>query len=284
MSKTSIVSATVTVPAESPARKLSIAANPITATPNPSTIPSVPAPKPVAVKGKPTRAIRYAAAVLEGQDDMLETAALCFVSNNARIKKQGEDWILESSEFASCTAGAQVFPIADDILSRIHRIRALYCGSTPTFSVEHIYWIDADGKPLREIRSSIPVTVISSKGVADLKSMSGTEPLGSVVFQAMISDPKVKEALSLHGESGLSWSQIYDVIDFLGGVDEIIKAGYATRAKTGPVRQTANHHRHLGSRKNANPLPPNPPTLVEGTEFARNLLKCWIASRVRPQP
>lgn len=83
---------------------------------------------------------------------MLETAALCFVSNNARIKKQGEDWILESSEFASCTAGVQVFPIADDILSRIHRIRALYCGSTPTFSVEHIYWINAEVEPLREIR------------------------------------------------------------------------------------------------------------------------------------
>lgn len=212
MSKTSILSATVTVPADSPARKLPIAANPITATRKPSTVPTVPAAKPAVAKVVPTRAIRYAAAVLEGQDDMLEAAALCFASDDARIKKDGQDWVLESSEFVSCTAGVQVFSIADDILSRIHRIRALYCGSTPTFSVEHIYWINAESELLREIRGSMPITVISSKGVAELKSMSRTEPLGSAVFHAMISDPKVNEALSLHGESELSWSQIYDII------------------------------------------------------------------------
>jgi len=116
---------------------------------------------------------------------MLESVAPCFVSNNARIKKDEEGWILESSEFASCTTGEQVFPIADDIVSRVHRILALYCGATDTLSVEHIYWINAEGEPLRSIRGSMPVNVVSSKGLAELKSMSGTLPLGSTVFQAM---------------------------------------------------------------------------------------------------
>lgn len=136
-----------------------------------------------------------------------------------------------------------------------------------------------EGEKLRSIRGSMPVNVVSSKGLAELKRMSGAEPLGSAVFQAMILDPAVNEALTLHGESELSWSQVYDIIEFVGGVDRIAKAGYANRKKTSTVRQTANHYRHLGRQKN-NPLPSNPSTLGEGSEFARSLLKRFISSRL----
>jgi hypothetical protein len=239
----------------------------------------VPAQQAVA-KATPTpQVIQYAAAVLKGQPNLLEAMAQCFVSDNARIRKHEEGWILESSEFASCTAGEQVFPIADDIAARIHRILALYCGTTETISVEHIYWMNAAGEPLRSIRGSISVNVFSSKGLAELKTMRGTHPLGSVVFQSMILDAAVREALTLHGESGLSWSQIYDLIEFLGGAAGIAKAGYANTKQTRAVRQTANHYRHLGSPKNF-PLPSNPPTLSEATDFTRGLLQRWISSRV----
>ena len=60
----------------------------------------------------------------------MDWLAPCFVSDDARIKKCEEGWILESSEFASCTSGGQVFPIAENIVSRIHRILSLYCGVT----------------------------------------------------------------------------------------------------------------------------------------------------------
>lgn len=136
---------------------------------------------------------------------------------------------MESSEFASCTTGEQVFPIADDIAARIHRILALYCGTTPTISVEHIYWINAAGEPLRSIRGSISVNVISSKGLAELQAMRCTEPLGSAVYQSMIPDAAVGGALTLHGEGGLSWPRIYDIIEFLGGEAGIVKAGYACK-------------------------------------------------------
>src|SRR5712692_7174723 len=78
-----------------------------------NTATSAPARQAVA-KPNPTRqVIRYAAAVLKGQANMLESVAPCFVSNSARIRKHEEGWMLESSEFASCTTGEQVFPIAD---------------------------------------------------------------------------------------------------------------------------------------------------------------------------
>jgi hypothetical protein len=275
MNKPVVVSATVTVPERSPVRGLSI-----TATPNAPTAPSTPPQQTVEkAKTKPSLVIRYATAVLKGQPDTLESIAPCFDSNTARIKKHEESWVLESSEFVSCTTGEEVFPIADDIVSRINRILALYCSFTPTLSVDHINWINAEGERLRSLRGSISVNVVSSSGLAELKSISDTQPLGSAVFQVMIRDLAVNEALILHGESGLSWSQVYDIIEFVGGEASIAKSGYANRTQTRTFRQTANHYRHLGSSKKY-PLPSNPPTLAQGSEFARSLLKRFISSRL----
>jgi hypothetical protein len=276
MSPIDIVTATATLPEPSATRRVTL-----TATPMPPTAPTAPA-QPVATKTATNltpQPIRYAAAVLEGGLNIFEWAAPCFASNNARIKKHEETWILESSEFASCTTGEQVFPIADDLVSRIHRILSLYCDSTPSFSVEYISWIDAEGEPKRSIRGFSTVNLISPDGLAQLATMSGTQPLGSAVLQAMTLDSAVNEALILHGEDDLRWSQVYDIVEFLGGVAGVVKAGYATDKQTRSVKQTANHHRHLGSPKKS-ALPSHPPTLAEASEFARSLLKCWIASRL----
>jgi hypothetical protein len=82
---------------------------------------------------------------------------------------------------------------------------------------------------------------------------------------------------SLHGKRELSWSQVYDIIEFLGGVDGIVKGGYAKKKQTGMVKRTANHYRHLGSPKKL-PLPPGPPPLAEAAEFASSLLKRYLFS------
>jgi hypothetical protein len=275
MNKTTVVTATTTVPAESSLRSLEI----VTGTPVPATTPSAPAQQAVTKPGPTLQPIRYAAAVLKGQADMLESVAECFVSDDVRVRKHEEGWILESSEFTSCTTGEQVFPIADDIVSRLHRILALYCGADEVLSVAHIYWINAAGEKLRAIRGVLPINVISSTGIAELKTMRGTQPLGSAVFQTSVLDPTVNEALALHGESGLSWSQVYDIIEFLGGADSIAKAGCADKKQTQTVRRTANHYRHLGSLRKY-PLPSNPPALAEATEFARSLLKRYLSSRL----
>jgi hypothetical protein len=276
MSPIDIVTATATLPEPSSTRKLTLTATPMPATP--PTAPAQPAATKTAISLTP-QPIQYAAAVLEGGLNVLELAAPCFASSNARIQKHEETWILESSEFASCTTGEQVFPIADDIVSRIHRILSLYCDTTPAFSVEYISWIDAEGEPKRSIRGFSTVSLFSPDGLAQLAAMSGAQPLGSAVLQAMTLDSAVNEALTLHGDDDLGWSQVYDIVEFLGGVAGVTKAGSATAKRTRSVKQTANHYRHLGSAKKY-PLPPTPPTLPQAGAFARSLLKLWIASRV----
>jgi hypothetical protein len=276
MNKTTVVTATVSVPAESSVRSLEF----VTGTPVPATTtPSAPPQQTVTKPGPTLQPIRYAAAVLKGQVNMLESIAVCFVSDDARVRKHEENWILESSEFASCTTGEQVFPIADNIVSRLQRILALYCGAYEVLSVAHIAWVNAAGEKLRSIRSVLPINVFSSTGITELETMRGTQPLGSAVFQASVLNTTVSEALALHGESGLSWSQVYDIIEFLGGAEGIAKAGYADKKQTRTVRQTANHYRHLGNVRKY-PLPSNPPALAAATEFSRNLLKRFLCSQL----
>ena len=155
----------------------------------------------------------------------------------------------------------------------------MYCNSTSFFEAKYISWTNEEDARWRAIRGSTGVNIVSSNGFAELRKMSGTRALGSTIFQAVDLDPDVKEALAFHGEGELSWSQVYDIIEFLGGAEEIAKAKLASKEKTDIVRQTANHYRHQGSiRKNT--LPPNPPQLAEVVDFARGLLKRWISSRL----
>jgi len=282
-----ILSTTVTVAATTEVWGLSVAATVnLLGTPNPT--PASPPAQSAVAKIVPSPVIRYAAALLTGQEDVLASIAPCFDSDSARIKRQRlkekeDSWVLESSEFALCTTGNEVLAVADDIISRIHQILALYCNYTPILSVNCICWINAKGESLRTVRDSISVNVASSKGLAELKSASGTQPLGSTVFEAMTRDVRVNEALALHGDSGLSWSQVYDIIDLVGGVKGILKVGYATRKQASAVRQTANHYRHQGLKKKP-ALPANPPTVDQANEFARGLLKRWISSRLSTVP
>lgn len=118
---------------------------------------------------------------------------------------------------------------------------------------------------------------IPPRGIAELADASGVQPLGSAIAQRAASDAAVDEALKLRGDFG--WSQIYDIIEFLGGADRIATAGWTSKKRTSEVRQTANHFRHLGSPKQSR-LPARPPTIDQARVFAGDLLKRWIASRL----
>ncbi len=211
-------------------------------------------------------------ATLSGQADLFEKVAPCFASDTARINKLDDGWVLESSAFNSCSEPATVFPIADDLLQLIHRILALYSNLASPFTVSYIQEFNAEGRPSRRaIRATRVIDIYSAKGIAELASPRGVQPLGSAIAQRAASDPAVKEALNLRGDFG--WSQIYDMIEFLGGANGIERAGWATKGRTREIRQTSNHFRHLGSPRKY-PLPANPPTIDEARIFADDVLKC----------
>jgi hypothetical protein len=85
----------------------------------------------------------------------------------------------------------------------------------------YIQGFHADGTPSEHaIRGSTLINIYSSAGLVELAAPCGTHPRGAAILERATDDPKVKEALNLVGDQELNWSQIYDVIEFLGGAKE----------------------------------------------------------------
>ena len=220
------------------------------------------------------------AAMLRGQRPVIESIAPCFTSSEARIRVLDKHWILESSRFSNCSSIDEAFRIADRLVIQIQGVLGVYLGLHSSISVSSILTLDPNGRAVHQrLRELIVINVYSAHGLRELSDLSKSKPMGSALLALSAYDSAVEEALKLVGERGLGWSQIYDIIEFLGGENAISSSGFSTRSQTRLVRRTANYYRHLG-RKARDPLPTNPPTLAEAQIFAAGLLKRWLGARL----
>jgi hypothetical protein len=197
------------------------------------------------------------------------------------VRRLGKEWILESKAFEACASADEAFATVDTLLRTINRIFTIYVSVFEPFRANTILAFDDGGKLVqRRGRTSIDVTVIGSAGIRELSATLGGDSLGSVLLACATTDRRVAEALALVESHAITWPQIYDVIEFLGGADEIAASALAPRADTVRIRRTANHYRHLGGKRGY-PLPANPPRLREARSFATTLLKKWLYAQVQ---
>jgi hypothetical protein len=218
---------------------------------------------------------------LNGTKPLFENVAPCFQSDFARIKRVGDNWFLESSAFNGCATGNEVFPIADKLLRLIHRVTAAHAMLFSPFETGYVEcFTDAGAFVNRALRATHRVQIYTAEGINKLQELRGEGPLGSVLVEAAWKDKKLEEALALIGDGeDLNWSQLYDILEFLGGPDAIVKKGWAARKQVIKCRQTANHHRHLGSPKKY-PLPADPPSWGKARTFVLGLLTNWISDQI----
>ena len=188
---------------------------------------------------------------------------------------------LESSDFDACANVCEVFPIADVVLRLIHRVTAVYAGVFSPFEIGYVEAFDDAGVYVnRSLRATQRVQIYSLQGLQELQVLRGKRSLGSAVVGAALADKKLEEGLALIGDGeDLHWSQLYNILEFLGGEDAIVKRKWATRQQIRECRQTANHHRHLGSPRKY-PVPANPPTSGEARSLVLALLRRWIAEQI----
>src|ERR1700758_1836893 len=104
MKKPVIVSNFVTVPASSEVWGINLVVTPMPPGTLPAPTPQPPSSSAQQAVAKPAPPMKYAGAVLTGQEDILAFIAHCFDCESARItkhkiKRQEESWVLESSEF-----------------------------------------------------------------------------------------------------------------------------------------------------------------------------------------
>ena len=223
--------------------------------------------------------MRYLA-VVQSQSGVLEHFVNSFSSDACRITRFNEVWAFESPAFNASSSAAEVFPLADALLSDVRRILSLYGGMSSPVTVNYIQCVDENGQPCGiSIRSTITIHMMSPTATTELATPVHGQPLGTAILEASLKDTKIKEALTLFQDLENQWADVCDIIEFLGGPDLVERSGLCTRKEARTIKQTANYYRHLGS-PNPSLLPPNPPTLPQASLFARRLLRRWIESRL----
>ena len=217
------------------------------------------------------------AAALKGEKNVLEDIAPCFNTALSTIRRRDDEWIMESSNFEQCQSVEEAYTVANALLRQINQVLYLYLRLVSPFSISSIMVFDGYILVRRRMWAIIDFNAYGSA----IKTLSPTASgsLATDVLSLAASDPAVREALSLGGDEALTWSRIYDVIEFLGGPSLIAESGRSSKKKkTTRVKQTANHYRHLGNPQNYK-LPSNPPTLRAASLFAFDILQKWIAQK-----
>ena len=157
---------------------------------------------------------------------------------------------------------------------------SLYRGLSYRPTVKFIQCLDAGGQPCGNlVRASLTVMITSPTAMAELTKPIKGKPLATAIFESMVKDTKISEALKLYQDVENRWGDVYDIIEFLGGPNLISKSGLDSMKEAKLVKQTANHYRHQGAHKQY-PLSPNPPTLGKASLFAKKVLSLWIESRL----
>jgi len=217
------------------------------------------------------------AAALKGEKNVLEDIAPCFNTALSTIRRRDDEWIMESLNFEQCQSVEEVYTVANALLRQINQVLYLYLRLVSPFSISSIMVFDGYILVRRRMWAIIDFNAYGSA----IKTLSPTASgsLATDVLSLAASDPAVREALSLCGHEALTWSRIYDIIEFLGGPSLIAESGRSSKKKkTTRVKQTANHYRHLGNPQNYK-LPSNPPTLRAASLFAFDILQKWIAQK-----
>jgi hypothetical protein len=85
-------------------------------------------------------------------------------------------------------------------------------------------------------------------------------------------DKQVAHALELLQRPDLSWSDVYNVLEFF---QKTLRSIVAESQEFEDSRRTANHFRHLG-HKGKYLLPKNPPSLDQARRYSARLLENWL--------
>jgi len=222
--------------------------------------------------------MKFAVQLINNNEPLMESVAKCFQGDSARIRKLGDGWFLESSLFESCADPRSVFPIAAELLRLMHRLTAVHGRLFSFCEIGYVQAFNEAGAPgARGLRASQRIQVISAEELQELQKPDGEQSRGSALVAVAMKEKKLQEALVLVGDGyELQWAQIYNILEFLGGAKAIAEKKWATRKRIRKYRQTANHHRHLGSPQDY-PLPEDPPSQGEAATLVFGLLRKWIS-------
>ncbi|SNQ59111.1 hypothetical protein [Candidatus Methanoperedens nitratireducens] len=223
---------------------------------------------------------------LEELSKSLNTPGLC-------VTREGEEFILKSTDFNLLIDSDDVRNRASEILSLINGAARLALGMRKPIVVAHIVKINDDGTrhmfvSLSEtinLRDSVSVSVIEPDGT--IQEIHQTDPIPSWVTAAK-HNTNVAKALRLFGAGTHDWVSLYRIYEVIegdvGGKSNIINKGWATDKGIKHFKYTANSPGAIGdeARHGNQTIPPprDPMALSEAKSFVETILHSWLRLKV----
>lgn len=208
------------------------------------------------------------------------------------ITREKDGYYLSSSEFDSCKTSKEVKNKGVDILDVLNGAKTLALGGNEPIKSECIVLEKEDGtrKSFVELtdtislRDSVSVVVKGSDG----RIIEEVHPADSVPewLTLGLRDQNLKRALRIYGKERHTWGglyKVYEIIeDSIGGTQQIVENGWATKSSIQRFKHTANSPSAIGDDarhgKENTTGPKNPMQLSEARSLVETLLIRWLNS------
>jgi hypothetical protein len=131
---------------------------------------------------------------------LLEDIAPSFCSPIATIRRRDNQWILQSSTFEPYESDERLFEAANNLLTQIHCVLALYLGRySEPLSVRGLLSLTNDYKLIGH-RHYFTQTFDIVRPAAQVFNPTASGSLATLVLSRAVTDPAITEALSLVGQ------------------------------------------------------------------------------------
>lgn len=213
-------------------------------------------------------------AIVSGDQNSLAALSKVLPNPPFACTNENDRVAIAAKIFDEINESSEVNDIFTNLMSRLTAVIRIYAPDlNPVLKLDYLRMKKKDGGSVASITfnlSVIPAEPFSWLQTAH--SVSGTNAMALLDFAD--SNERVQLALRIMSAPNFGWREIYDVIELIS-LKAIVTAGWANDSTVRAIRQTANHHRHLGGQKR-NPLPETSPSLSDAHSMTTLILRNWI--------
>jgi hypothetical protein len=230
---------------------------------------------------------------ISGDTRDLKELSKSLVNDELRIIERDGQFYLESTRFEGLSRSEEVRSVASEMLPILTGATRLALGGRVPLGLGGIARLREDGtreifllvSDMIHVTGVVTVEIQGSNGTVHVVNPADKVPdwvnLG-------LADPKVAKALRLLGTEEHDWVslyRLYEVIeDDVGGMQEIVEKGWATKSYIRRFKHTANSPAAVGDAsrhgKESTAVSPNPMDLGEARSLVEIILHNWLRSKL----
>lgn len=229
---------------------------------------------------------------IQGDKSDLQDLAKSLSSPELCITKDGDNFVLKSTDFERFTNVDDVRNMASGLLSFINGAAKLALDMRERLTIGAIIRVKDDGTHSTficlsnsiTVRGSIGVSIVSPTGV--VQEIHPADPIPDWVKIAQ-QDENVSKVLQLLGSMNDDWVNLYRILEIVekdvGGTKEIKEKGWATQRAVKLFKHTAQSPDAIGQKARhgvqEQEPPPLPMTISEARSLIKTIIHNWLRSK-----